>query len=530
MALLNGNQSIDELLQSDNFKKGLKNAEIVIQYINKKYISLNDADYTSYAHHLNNVLTMLVQRMKNSNPLFSTLYQREHFAGSYADGLKIGKPTEYDMNLIIKLPVDYTKLQFEPGTPSFVKINGKEAFANISGAPLSPDFLRWVDEEGYLLQTKFREWMESVLTKVFLTLPLADYSDPNTRVLKDEASSSEGEYKIKHKKSGPAMTLKVTTPDGCLLDVDLVPAFQFGQSVWPPPPVAALPEICKKKSWMVVPKPKRIKEGETLDINDAREWRMSFLDQERELLSGSGTVKPTIKLLKKLRDSSQIKLSSYAIKTVALFEMKNQSSEFWRNRQIYLFLFMLHRLTEQIRTGHIPFYWDERDDLLKLEKRVHENVSNRLANIFKDIVKVIDKNPYIIAEKLLNPDECKDVEDNCKIPTAEKSRPSVALAINEAITQDETDGGAGSSGGSSSGGVITPNQIYCKLEEIAFGQKQMPQQILRAIFSGREPLQGAHTNHEECQKKQAELEERIADLEDKVNLMMRQIKSLTQGA
>lgn len=62
---------------------------------------------------------------------------------------------------------------------------------------------------------------------------------------------------------------------------------------------------------------------------------------------------------------------------------------------------MLNRLTEHIRTGHIPFYWDERDDLLKLEKKVvYENVSNQLARILKDIVKVIDQNPYIIAEKL----------------------------------------------------------------------------------------------------------------------------------
>lgn len=51
--------------------------------------------------------------MKKSDPLFSALYQKEHFAGSYADGLKIGKPTEYDMNLIIKLPpgLDESKLE-----------------------------------------------------------------------------------------------------------------------------------------------------------------------------------------------------------------------------------------------------------------------------------------------------------------------------------------------------------------------------------------------------------------------------------
>lgn len=38
---------------------------------------------------------------------------------------------------------------------------------------------------------------------------------------------------VGYKKSGPAITLKVTTPDGCSLDVDLVPAFQFGPPNWP---------------------------------------------------------------------------------------------------------------------------------------------------------------------------------------------------------------------------------------------------------------------------------------------------------
>jgi len=50
---------------------------------------------------------------------------------------------------------------------------------------------------------------------------------------------------IKHKKSGPAMTLKVTAPDESTLDLDLVPAFQFGHLVWPSAPVKALPDTCK---------------------------------------------------------------------------------------------------------------------------------------------------------------------------------------------------------------------------------------------------------------------------------------------
>ncbi len=69
---------------------------------------------------------------------------------------------------------------------------------------------------------------------------------------------------------------------------------------------------------------------------------------------------------------------------------------------------MLHRLTERIKTGHIPFYWDERDDLLKMKEAQYKNISNRLGKILKEIIKGIEKNPYIIAEKL-----CKFVsEDN----------------------------------------------------------------------------------------------------------------------
>lgn len=52
---------------------------------------------------------------------------------------------------------------------------------------------RWIDDDGYLLQTKFREWMESVLTKAFNTLQ-TDPTDSNTRLLL--ADSSGEKYKV----------------------------------------------------------------------------------------------------------------------------------------------------------------------------------------------------------------------------------------------------------------------------------------------------------------------------------------------
>ena len=39
--------------------------------------------------------------MKESDELFKTLYQQVYFSGSYYDGLKIGKPDEFDLNIVI---------------------------------------------------------------------------------------------------------------------------------------------------------------------------------------------------------------------------------------------------------------------------------------------------------------------------------------------------------------------------------------------------------------------------------------------
>ncbi|KAK3921360.1 Cyclic GMP-AMP synthase, partial [Frankliniella fusca] len=505
--------NFEDIWESNDFKKSLKDADVVLQYVNKKYISLNDFDHRVYAEHLTTVLKELVQLMKNKDALFNKLYVKEHFAGSYPDGLKIGKPEEYDMNLIIKLPVDHSKLKFETDTPSFIMIKGEEVFCGEPSLP--PEFSRWVDAEGYLLQTKFREWMEGVLTKAFDGLPYHECAEGNTRCLKvEKQKGEEQEYKIRYKKSGPAITVKVTTPDNKLIDVDLVPAFQFGHPIWPES-VLPLPKSCNKKSWMAIPKPKKLKEGEEPKPNDAREWRMSFLDQERELLSGTGTVKPTIKLLKKLRDASNIKLSSYAIKTVILMEMSVRESEFWKNRGTYLFLYMLHRLAEKIKTGHIPFYWDERDDLLKMNDKQFSNVSNRLGKLLKEMIRGVEKNPYIIAEKLLTKDELAEVMENCKVPNgvqavAKGSSDSKEVSLHPMNMPN--------------GDNVILAQILETLTKIQKSQETLPEHLFQIITGSKghkdhrlNPF--SDSDHYECLKKQADLEERIFNLEDDVRLL-----------
>lgn len=42
--------------------------------------------------------------MRQKDKLFNKLYKHMFFGGSYYDGLKVGSPNEYDIDLILKFP------------------------------------------------------------------------------------------------------------------------------------------------------------------------------------------------------------------------------------------------------------------------------------------------------------------------------------------------------------------------------------------------------------------------------------------
>lgn len=42
--------------------------------------------------------------MKLQNPMFNLMYTNILYGGSYYDGLKVGKPEEYDLDFVMSLP------------------------------------------------------------------------------------------------------------------------------------------------------------------------------------------------------------------------------------------------------------------------------------------------------------------------------------------------------------------------------------------------------------------------------------------
>ncbi|KAJ9574777.1 hypothetical protein L9F63_008041, partial [Diploptera punctata] len=189
-------------------------------------------------------------------------------------------------------------------------------------------------------------------------------------------------------------------PDHVQVDVDFVPVIEFSHPQWPPKHVRKLPDslTAKKTKWFIVPKPKKKQNGD----DNHTIWRLAFHEQEREMINDKGILKPVCRMLKKFRDEQNLNIASYYLKTLFLWEIdSNPNIEFWRGRQIDMFLHMLEKLAERLKNGSIPYYWDSRYNLLDgLDKQNKENLANRLINVIADIKRRIPEEPHIVAKYL----------------------------------------------------------------------------------------------------------------------------------
>ncbi|XP_032688740.1 cyclic GMP-AMP synthase-like isoform X3 [Odontomachus brunneus] len=336
-------------------KKYLDN-DTIFNEINKQFISLEHQNVKEINEHLNEAYNELIDIMKNQNSLFKKTFKRTVYTGSFYKKTKIGSPDEFDLNLIIKLPIKEDNVQFSTNLPGYIKICTNISRNNTLNMDQKAhkDMMSFIDNQTYLDQDRFRRWIERILSKA------THVTNENNRMkLKD--------YTVRIKKSGPAFTLSLQIPNREQpISIDLVPVLAFSSSRHPPPCSGNyVPEYCNR-DWFLVPKPLNNK-----NISDAEEnqyWRLSFYEFEKVILSKYGRAKPIIRHLK-----------------------------------------MLKQLFEAFHDRCIKYYWDENVNLLeKIEYNEMKNIEKRLFNIIKNIEKQITEKPdnsFAIATYVLNSEE-----------------------------------------------------------------------------------------------------------------------------
>ncbi|KAL1497648.1 hypothetical protein ABEB36_008571 [Hypothenemus hampei] len=378
-----------------NEKKKYNPLEDILQKVNGNFISLVDEEVKKNNKLLKALLNEMIQKMKESDPLFELLYEECFYGGSFYDGLKVSRPDEYDIHMLMKIPPVISKKICNSDTPGFV-------YVECSNVEKLDDkykvFKNWLTgEKNHMNALKIRQWMEGIFSKAMKKL-----SENNSGFLT--------KYKIKEqriRKNGPAFTVKMELGKNTI-DVDLVPCFIFEEKYWPGTPFRPNP-IESKPNFSIVPKSPKHGQGDVSEL-----WLLNFQLQERELINDKAFLKPSIKLLKKLRDKYDHKvIASYYIKNIALWliEEKRKEKDFWTQSLSYMFMMVLQKYLDCLKQQKIPYYWNEAYNFIDtlnnstIDPKTIVNIENVVKKMIDDIERNLENNPSVILKYLLTKEE-----------------------------------------------------------------------------------------------------------------------------
>ncbi|XP_045764918.1 uncharacterized protein LOC123867090 [Maniola jurtina] len=382
-----------------------KNLDVYLGEIFKQFIALKDDDCKRSQEVFKSVFEQFKQKMGEQCNYFGKYASQVMYAGSVYDGIKVSKLDEYDMDIVIRLPINYDDgengIIIENDQPGFVKLKIIKAFDNLDKQKEWENCHKvtrdWRDADKYFLQNKFRHWLHSIVQKTL-------------NELNDQVTVNGVTYLMKYKMSGPAYTLNIRNVDGeehFLLDVDLVPVIRFMLPRWPEG--YRMMEGSQIKEWLVVPKPNKAVADEA---HKNRLWRLSFQDYERDLIKGCQQLKTTIRLVKKLRDARGMKaIASYYIKTLFLWKVqKTNDKKYWQKKLSVIFREMVEELYNAVKEKNIPYFWNKNNNLLQ---GVKPTLLNTYAETLKQVLDSIDGNDVDkVVYALLNTEEIKEFKDS----------------------------------------------------------------------------------------------------------------------
>ncbi|XP_022129203.1 uncharacterized protein LOC111003142 [Pieris rapae] len=373
-----------------------KHIDMYLGEIFKEFISLKDKDLKKSQEVFNSVFEQVKQKMEEQCNYFSKYAKQVLYAGSVYDGIKVTKLDEFDMNIVIRLPINYDDgedgIILENAQPGFVKMKISRPFDNLDKQKDWENCHKvtrdWRDSDKYLLQNKFRQWLHSIIQKAL-------------NAMNNEVTVNGVKYDLKYKSSGPAYTLNIENKtESFYLDVDLVPVIRFMLPRWP----KGYRNIDddKAKDWLVVPKPNK-----ALDAKEQNQcWRLSFQEQERKVMKNLKQLKVVIRLVKKLRDVLGLKyIASYYIKTLFLWKIqKINDDKYWENNIGLIFKDMIDEFYKAVDNKCIPYFWNEKNNLIgAIKPTILKVYADKLNEVLKTInANDLDKVPeYLLTSEEL---------------------------------------------------------------------------------------------------------------------------------
>ena len=314
----------------------------------------------------------LIPKMKELDGLFDVLYCDIYHGGSYYDGLRITEPTEFDLDVKLKMPFrgNLMKLEFGNGTSipfGFAKYYCISSPENVTTSTKMTEnrkkvFFKFFEENTFvLLPLKVRDWFRSVVDKAITYYACNPFYCSQKKLTV---------RKFKWGPYSPAATLKIKVDNDLEVDIDLVPVFTNGEE-------------------MLVAKTYRCEQYQKV-------WRLSYPSVERDHLKSQSCAKKVIRLLKWFRDSCKDLnwVSSYYLKTAVMLEIKKNEGH-WSDKQLGEKLEEILKMLQQyFQRRRLPSLHDARLNLLHLiSPDTLSNAEGRLRKFLRTdgSVEIVDK-------------------------------------------------------------------------------------------------------------------------------------------
>uniref|UniRef100_T1J7M7 Uncharacterized protein n=1 Tax=Strigamia maritima TaxID=126957 RepID=T1J7M7_STRMM len=352
--------------------------QIHVQQVEMK----NEESRTNYQL-VEKTVNSMIAAMQKTNDLFKSMYQREVYTGSYWDGLRVKSPTEFDLNMVLRMPFKDPDVEIimNDEVPAFLQYHLQRDVKDILALnnkkwSFQQKLVDFFDTDRNLLRPQIHSWIQSVLT---------------TAMQSKHFTKPKGVEKITPSRGGPAFTFYITTTatnpkaKGVKIDLDLVPVID-GSKHPVPDKIYKSPRFNElNEQWFMVPKPwtgKGAGKPETY-------WRISFPEAEKSLLPTQGCVKILIKLFKLLRDKQKWdKIASYYIKTLFLLELDDSPDpNIWKEKHLgNLFQMMLKKLQNALEDMKLTYYFNRKANLLSgIKRSTCYNYAKRISKIISKI-------------------------------------------------------------------------------------------------------------------------------------------------
>ena len=279
-----------------------------LEQLYAREIKLDEQEKKQYKALLQNVLSVVIEKMKEASPAFKELYRRNYYGGSFYDGLKVGSTgQEFDLNILFSWPdhsIKIANLGDDVRKPNFADLQNDNYRAN-------------QNQKQILGENRYGK--EILSPKKMFTL-LKTTVDKALTKIGNTVTFEANEYKVRRSVKAPVM-LSVEG-NGMKFSVDFVPSVEMDMEKL---------NDCKELKNHV----QEIKKDFYIEANtfmaialhkaSGDMFEIDFHDLERGILHDRGCAKKIIRLIKYLRDSkggTVLQLWSHLLKVFNSFNDK----------------------------------------------------------------------------------------------------------------------------------------------------------------------------------------------------------------